>query len=99
MSFDQAQGLPSLLAAFDPIMHAKRKGVCEGDRSAEPPISQGIRSARTFSTLPDASRLATPLASAGKVGRSASHPSGSDRQSVVWGKSGSGRVDLGGRRV
>ncbi|BDD66097.1 hypothetical protein Sj15T_11180 [Sphingobium sp. TA15] len=30
MSFDQAQGLPSLLAAFDPIMHAKRKGVCEG---------------------------------------------------------------------
>ena len=38
----------------------------EGARSAEPPISQGIFLATAFSTLPDASRPASPLASAGK---------------------------------
>ena len=48
----------------------------EGARSAEPPISQGTFLATALRTLPDESRLATPLASAGKVGRSLSQPSG-----------------------
>ena len=39
-----------------------------GDRSAAPPISQGICWAMAFSTLPDASRVAMPLAFGGKTG-------------------------------
>ena len=41
----------------------------EGARSAEPPISQGTFLAMALSTLPDESRLAIPLGSAGKVGQ------------------------------
>ncbi len=51
----------------------------EGARSADPPTSHGTFGAIAFSTLPEASRPAMPLPSVGKVGRSASHPSGSSR--------------------
>ena len=46
-------------------------------RSAEPPHSSGMPSARAPSTLPEAARVAMPLASAGKTGRAFSKPSGS----------------------
>src|SRR5215510_9791580 len=51
----------------------------DGPRSAEPPRNQGMFCARTFSTAPEASRPATPLGSAGKLGRLRSHPAGSSR--------------------
>ena len=49
----------------------------DGSRSAEPPISAGRRGAMAFITLPEATRVAMPLASAGKTGMSASQPAGS----------------------
>ena len=48
----------------------------EGPRSPEPPRNQGMFCASTFSTLPEASRPAIPLGSAGKTGRLWSQPSG-----------------------
>ena len=45
-------------------------------RSADPPISHGIFCAKAFRTLPELSRVATPFASAGKVGRFLSQPEG-----------------------
>src|ERR1043165_7713937 len=46
----------------------------DGPRSADPPRNHGISCASTFSTLPEASRPATPFESAGKTGRLRSHP-------------------------
>src|SRR4029453_8140185 len=43
-------------------------------RSADPPSSHGMFCASTLSTLPDASRPAIPLGSAGKNGSTRSHP-------------------------
>ena len=51
----------------------------DGARSAAPPISQGTFLATAFNTLPDEARVAIPLASAGKAGKSLSQPSGSCR--------------------
>src|SRR5437899_8215310 len=47
----------------------------DGPRSAEPPSSHGMFCASTLSTLPEASRPAMPLGSAGKTGRLRSHRS------------------------
>ena len=55
----------------------------EGPRSAEPPRNQGMFWASTFSTSPEASRPAMPLASGGKLGRLRSHPAGSSRR-CIW---------------
>ena len=49
----------------------------EGARSAEPPRNQGTALLIASITLPDETRLASPLGSAGKVGIAASHPAGS----------------------
>ena len=63
----------------------------DGPRSAEPPRNHGMFCASTFSTWPDASRPATPFASAGNVGQVAGpSPSGSSRRCIC--------VDLGGER-
>ena len=45
-------------------------------RSAEPPHSSGSTGASASSTLPEAARVATPLASAGKVGSASVQPLG-----------------------
>ena len=45
-------------------------------RSAEPPQSSGTFGAIALITAPEALRVATPLSSAGQVGRSLSQPSG-----------------------
>src|SRR5437899_537643 len=49
----------------------------DGPRSAEPPSSHGMFCARTFNTLPDASRPANPSGPTGKIGVPA------DRQSAL----------------
>ena len=49
----------------------------EGARSADPPNNQGTFLATWLSTLPDETRLAIPLASAGKGFTSASQSAGS----------------------
>ena len=50
--------------------------VCvDGSRSAEPPTSAGSFGPIAFITLPPATRVAMPFASAGKTGMSASQPS------------------------
>ena len=51
----------------------------EPARSADPPHSSGMSGAIALITWPDAARVATPLASAGKVGSASSSPSGSSR--------------------
>src|SRR5208282_3962854 len=63
-------------ASKSPAPSKVRRVFVEGYRSAEPPISQGWFFAIALSTLPDDSRVAVPLASGAKVGRSLSHPSG-----------------------
>ena len=45
-------------------------------RSAEPPQNSGTFSAMALMTAPDALRVATPLGSASKVGRSSAQPTG-----------------------
>src|SRR5246127_5174786 len=52
-------------------------------RSAEPPTSQGIFCARALRTLPELSRVAMPLGSAGKLGRFLSQPSGRGRFCIL----------------
>src|SRR6266852_8047021 len=52
-------------------------------RSAEPPTSQGIFCARALRTLPELSRVAIPLGSAGKFGRFLSQPSGRARHFIL----------------
>src|SRR6516225_2610750 len=52
-------------------------------RSAEPPTSQGIFWARAFRVLPELSRVAMPLGSAGKAGRLLSQPSGRSRDFIL----------------
>src|SRR5664279_1541132 len=54
----------------------------DGARSAAPPISHGTFLATAFSTLEFDSRVATPLASAEKVGMSLSQPCGSSRLAI-----------------
>ena len=54
----------------------------DGPRSADPPRNHGMLCASTFSALPEASRPAMPLASAGKTGRSRSHPAGRSRRCI-----------------
>ena len=51
----------------------------DGARSAAPPISHGTFLATAFSTFPEESRVAIPLASGAKGGTSLSQPSGSSR--------------------
>jgi len=46
----------------------------DGARSAAPPSNQGKCAAMAFSALPEDSRVASPLASGAKVGRSLSQP-------------------------
>ena len=48
----------------------------DGPRSADPPRNHGMFCARTFSTLPEASRPAMPFGSAGNTGRLRSQPRG-----------------------
>src|SRR6476646_4158104 len=43
-------------------------------RSAEPPHSSGITSARAARTLPEAARVARPYSSAGNVGNASANP-------------------------
>src|SRR5215472_3835710 len=52
-------------------------------RSAEPPTIQGMFLARAFRVLPELSRVAMPLGSAGKTGRSLSQPSGRSRDFIL----------------
>src|SRR5258707_8443428 len=52
-------------------------------RSPEPPTSQGIFCARALRTLPELSRVAMPLGSAGKLGRFLSQPSGRARFCIL----------------
>ena len=59
-----------------PAPSKTRRVLVEGARSADPPTSHGTRGAIALSTLPEESRLASPLASAGNSGSSASQPSG-----------------------
>src|ERR1019366_6087956 len=54
----------------------------EGARSAAPPINHGTFLATAFNTLEFDSRVATPLASAGNVGMSLSHPCGKLRFAI-----------------
>jgi hypothetical protein len=54
----------------------------DGPRSAEPPRNHGTFCARTFSTLPEASRPATPFGSVEKTGRFRSQPAGSSRRCI-----------------
>ncbi len=56
-----------------------RRVLVDGARSAEPPMSHGHVLGDRVEHLADASRPATPLASAGKTGMSLSQPSGSSR--------------------
>ncbi len=65
-------------------------GLVGGPRSADPPSSHGIFCARTFNTLPDASRPAMPFGSAGKVGRLRSQPAGNSRF-CIWSISAASR--------
>ena len=53
-----------------------RSDLFDGDKSAEPPIIQGIFWATLLSTFPDETRLAIPLASVSNVGMSPSQRSG-----------------------
>ena len=77
---------PGLPASKSPAPAKVSVVLVDGPRSAEPPISQGMFCASTFSTLPDASRPAMPLASAGKLGRLRSQPAGSSRR-CIWSSS------------
>src|SRR5258706_14432902 len=65
---------PGADALWLPASGAERRVFVEGARSAEPPRSQGIAAAAALSALPEASRVATPFASAGKTGAFRSHP-------------------------
>ena len=55
----------------------------EGARSAAPPTSHGTCGPMAFSTFCELSRVARPLASAGKLGMSASQPSGNRWWSIM----------------
>ena len=70
---------PYLSASKSPAASNVRRVLVDGERSAEPPISEGKCCAMAFSTLPEESRVARPFVSAAKLGRSASHPRGSSR--------------------
>src|SRR5579862_8329565 len=54
----------------------------EGYKSAAPPIRKGTFLATAFSTFEFDSRVATPFASAGKVGMSLSQPAGKSRSTI-----------------
>ena len=58
-------------------------------RSAEPPHSSGTFGAIALITAPDALRVATPLSSAGQLGRSLSQPSGRVRVCIRSKRAGS----------
>src|SRR5664280_2443603 len=60
-------GAPAMVVLLDPA------------RSAEPPQSSGRTAASAFSTVPEADRVATPLGSAGNVGKAAARSAGSFR--------------------
>ena len=62
------EGCPAIVVLFDSA------------RSAEPPHSSGMTSARAVRILPLAARVATPLASASHVGSASSKPSGRARE-------------------
>ena len=71
-------------------------------RSAEPPHSSGSTGASAFSTCPEAFRVASPLASAGKLGQAPAQPSGSRRaasRSSSAARSGLAAAQAAKRRV
>src|ERR1017187_6018117 len=59
---------PGVAGCRSPAPLKSRRVKVEGSKSAAPPSNQGTASARMLRTLPDDSRLAMPLASAGKTG-------------------------------
>src|ERR1019366_7554371 len=60
---------PGLSGCRSPAPSKSSRVNVEGSRSAAPPSNQGTDWATALRTLPDDSRLAMPLASAGNVGR------------------------------
>ena len=90
---------PRVAASNSPAPSKVRRVLVEGARSAAPPISQGTFWARMLRILPEESRVAMPLASAGKVGRSLSHPSGSWRNSILCRSSASSGIRLCSIRI
>ena len=73
---------PGLAAWRSPAPSNVSVVLFDGPRSAEPPSNHGTFCASALRTLPDASRPATPLASAGNIGRLRSQPSGSSRRCI-----------------
>src|SRR5260370_41069955 len=71
-------------ASKSPAPSKVSRALGDGVRSADPPISQGIFLANAFRTLDEEARLARPLDSRGKPGRSLSQPAGSARLCISW---------------
>src|SRR6516225_2626866 len=73
---------PGVPGSKSPAPSNVKAALVDEAKSADPPNSQGIFCPSTLSTLPDASRPAMPLGSAGNTGSPRSHPAGSSRRCI-----------------